>query len=61
MKDKKYLCSIREASSALGVGRTKTYDMLAKGELSSIHIGSRRLVKVDSIEALIDRATGDAI
>lgn len=42
----------------LGVGRTKIYDMLAKGQILSMRIGSRRLVKVDSIKALIER--GDA-
>ena len=42
----------------LGVGRTKIYDMLAKGQIQSMRIGSRRLVKMDSIKALIER--GDA-
>lgn len=44
----------------LGIGRTKLYDMLAKGELLSMRIGTRRLVKVESIKALIERATGGA-
>ncbi len=56
----KYLCSISEAACMLGVGRTKLYEMIAKRELVSIRIGTRRLVKIDSIEALIDRATGGA-
>lgn len=56
-----YLCSISEARRLLGIGRTKTYQMLAKGELASIQIGTRRLVKMDSIKALIERATGGAV
>ena len=44
----------------LGIGRTKIYDMLAKGDLTSMQIGTRRLVKIDSIKALIERATGGA-
>lgn len=53
-----FLCSISEAAKALGIGRTNLYGMLSKGELESVRIGARRLVKVDSIEALIERATG---
>ncbi|PWL18732.1 DNA-binding protein [Falsochrobactrum shanghaiense] len=52
------LCSVLDAAKMLGVGRTKIYDMLAKGQILSMRIGSRRLVKVESIKALIER--GDA-
>ncbi len=55
-----YLCSIPHAARMLAIGRTKAYDMINKGELLSIQIGKRRLVKVDSIKALIERATGGA-
>lgn len=54
------LCSVSNAAKMLGIGRTKLYDMLAKGELLSMRIGTRRLVKVESIKALIERATGGA-
>ncbi|WP_439625992.1 helix-turn-helix domain-containing protein [Shinella sp.] len=53
-----YLCSVSDAAQMLSVGRTKIYDMLAKGQILSMRIGSRRLVKVDSIKALIEH--GDA-
>jgi len=55
-----YLCSVNDAAKALGVGRTKLYEMIATGELRSMQIGTRRLVKVASIRSLIDRATGGA-
>ncbi len=55
------LCSIREATRLLGIGRTKAYELLACGELNSIQIGTRRLVKIDSIKAYIERATGGVI
>lgn len=54
------LCSVKDAAQMLGIGRTKTYEMVMNGELASLHIGSRRLVKVESIKALIERATGGA-
>lgn len=56
-----YLCSIFEAAKAMGVGRTKMNDMIKSRELESIKIGTRRLVKMDSIRAFIERATGGAI
>ena len=56
----KYLCSIDEAGKALGVGRTKTYGMLKDRQLESIQIGTRRLVKIASIRAFIERSTGGA-
>lgn len=52
------LCSVREATKLLGVGRSKAYDLLEKRELESIKIGTRRLIKMDSIKAFIERATG---
>ena len=44
--------SVPEASRALGLGMTKTHELLASGALRSAKIGSRRLVYIDSIEAL---------
>ena len=52
------LCSIPEAAQTLAIGRTKLYQMLADGELMSAQIGARRLVTVESINALVDRITG---
>lgn len=56
-----YLCSVIDAAKMLGIGRTKIYEMLAKGALASMQIGSRRLVKMDSIKALVEGQTGGAI
>lgn len=55
----KYLCSIREATSLMGMGRTSVYGLLNDGSLKSVKIGSRRLVRIDSITAFIDRMSGD--
>lgn len=54
------LCSISDATKALGIGRTKFYELLASGDLESIQIGTRRLVKMDSIKEFIDNAGGGA-
>ena len=54
------LCPIPEAARLLGIGRSLLYQRLNSGDLVSVKIGTRRLVKMDSIKALIDRATGGA-
>jgi excisionase family DNA binding protein len=40
-----------EAASALGIGRTKLYELLATGKLPSVRIGASRRV---SLEVLVD-------
>ena len=51
------LCSIPEAACALGVSRSKTYELIGQGILLTVSIGRRRLVRTDSIRAI---ALGEA-
>lgn len=51
------LCSIPDAAKALGVGRSKLYELIAEQRLETVAIGRRRLVRVDSVRAL---ALGEA-
>lgn len=46
------LVSIPEAANALGVGRSKLYELIAAGRLETVTIGRRRLVRSSSIHAL---------
>lgn len=39
----------------LDIGKTKLYELIASGELETIHIGRRTLVLWDSIEQLVQR------
>ena len=39
----------------LDIGKTKLYELIAAGELETIHIGRRTLVLQASIEALVER------
>lgn len=41
-----------EAAKFLGLGTTKTDELIAQGVLESVRIGSRRLVKVSSLKRL---------
>lgn len=51
------LISITDAAKALGVGRSKLYELIGEGRLETVTIGRRRLVRMDSIRAL---ALGEA-
>lgn len=46
------LCSQAEAGKMLAIGKTKLGELIAEGELESIRIGSRRLVKITSVRRL---------
>lgn len=50
------LCSIPDAAKALGIGRSKLYTMLGEHLLETVSIGSRRLVKVESIRRLVEQS-----
>ena len=46
------LCGIVEASKALGIGRTKVYELIDDGKLEKIKIGRRSVITVKSIRLL---------
>lgn len=49
------LLSIEEAARTLGLGRSKTYELIAAGELEVVHIGRCARVPVDAVEAFVER------
>ena len=44
--------SIPATARRLGIGRSKTYELIKAGHLASVRIGKRRLVIVESTETL---------
>ena len=44
-----------EAAQAIGIGRSKVYELIASGELPSIRIGGSVRVPVDALRAWIAR------
>jgi len=44
-----------EAARLLGVGRSTAYELLATGELESVHIGRSRRVPVVAVENYVAR------
>jgi excisionase family DNA binding protein len=49
----KKLLTINEAASALGLGRSLIYTLIAKGELKSIKIGRARRIPLSAIDEFI--------
>jgi hypothetical protein len=49
-------CTIPEACAATGLGRTKMYEEIGAGRVQTRKFGTRTLIVVDSLVALIDPA-----
>ena len=48
------LLTVKEVMSVLKIGRTKTYELIAAGQLEFIKFGTRTTrVKADSVEKLV--------
>jgi excisionase family DNA binding protein len=45
--------SISDAARAIGIGRTKLYELINTGDLKTLKIGRRTLVSAASIKALV--------
>jgi len=48
------LLSVEEVARALRLGRSKTYELIASGELETVLIGRSVRVPVDAIERFVD-------
>ena len=51
----KLLLTPTEAASALGIGRSKVYELLKSGQLQSVHIGACRRVPRDALTAFLEQ------
>lgn len=47
-----------EAARALGIGRSKLYELMQAGVVESIHIGSCRRIPADALTALVANLRG---
>lgn len=46
--------TVADACAALGIGRTKLYELIGAGQLETFKIGKRTLIKTASIRALVE-------
>lgn len=49
-------CSVDSAAQAIGVCRASIYNWMKQGKIENVKVGSRRLVKVDSVRKLVEAA-----
>lgn len=53
-KQERRVLSIKEAARACGLSRAMVYRLIDQKKLATLKIGSRRLVRPEAIEALLD-------
>ena len=51
----KLLLTPIEAANALGIGRSKVYELMQTGQLQSVHIGACRRVPAEALTAFLER------
>ncbi len=51
----KLLLTPTEAATALGIGRSKVYELMQTGQFQSVHIGACRRVPADAVHSLLDK------
>jgi hypothetical protein len=50
------VCSVKDMRAMLGgIGTTKAADLIRTGAVESVRIGARRMVKLESIRALVEK------
>jgi excisionase family DNA binding protein len=49
----KLLLTPTEAAAALGIGRSKVYELLQTGQLRSVRIGTCRRIPADALQTLV--------
>ncbi len=54
--DERPTCTIAEACSAAGLGKTKFYELMGEGAIETIRIGRRRLVRVPSLLQFLNQS-----
>jgi len=53
METRKLLLTVTEAAALLGIGRSLAYELVLRGQLTSVKIGRARRVPVDALDQFI--------
>ena len=51
--EERLTCSVAEACTAVGLSRSKIYELIGGGAVETVMIGRRRLVRVHSLKRLL--------
>jgi excisionase family DNA binding protein len=46
--------SIDDAARSIGIGRTKLYELIKAGDIATLKIGRRTLVRTESLHSLVE-------
>jgi excisionase family DNA binding protein len=57
--ESRLLVRVEEAARLLGLGRSKTYELLASGELPAVRIGRARRISIASLEGWVSRKVAE--
>ena len=60
MTDVQIFLTVEEAAKALRIGRTRMFDLIAQGEISSVLIGRSRRVSVDALRKFAKKLESSA-
>lgn len=55
------LLTVNEAASRLGLGKTKVYELMMRGELASVRIGAARRIPTRSLEEYVERLLAEQL
>ncbi|WP_315094100.1 helix-turn-helix domain-containing protein [uncultured Cellulomonas sp.] len=55
--DERLLLTVAEAAARLGIGRTFMYQLLAAGEVASVHVGRLHKVPVSALKDYVERSS----
>jgi hypothetical protein len=47
--------NVNDACQAIGIGRTKMYELIKRGELQTFTLDGRTLIRADVLRAFVDR------
>jgi excisionase family DNA binding protein len=55
VRGQRLLLTVTEAAQQLGIGRSLLYELLADGQVESIHVGRLRRIPIEALADFIDR------
>ena len=54
MSDDRLLLTVREAASRLGIGRSTAYELIAAGDLETVHIGRACRIPTAALDRFVE-------
>ena len=57
----KRLLRVSEAADMIALGRTKTYELVASGQLQSVHIGRAVRVSMSAVDDFVQRLQEESV